>query len=216
MGIRVFLVDDHALMREGIKSLIAPHPDMSVIGEASDGISAVKLATELSPDIVLMDVSMPGLDGIAATRQILANSTHCKVLALSMNLILKIVRDILDAGASGYILKDCCFDEVLHAIRTVATSSGTYLSPPVADIFLKDYYKRIPTNKMSPLSSLTSKERQVLLLLVEGMQTKEIAYQLGFGPKTTEFYRRNILNKLEITNIVDLVKFAIREGISQA
>jgi len=213
MGIRILLADDHRLMREGLRSLLEEQPDMSVVGEAENGKSAVQLATKFMPDIIIMDISMPGLNGIDATCQILSNCPKAKVIALSMHTERRTVLEMLNAGASGYLLKDCAFEEVIHAVRTVASNS-TYLSPKITEIVIKDYVHRIPKNELSSLSGLTTREREVLQLLSEGKKTKEIADLLSVSIKTAESYRQQIMDKLNIHSIAELTKLAIREGLT--
>jgi len=213
MDIRILLADDHRLMREGLRSLLEEQPDMSVVGEADNGKSAVQMAAKLMPDIVIMDISMPGLNGIDATCQILANSAKAKVIALSMHTERRTVLEMLNAGALGYLLKDCAFEEVIQAVRIVA-SNKTYLSPKITEIVIKDYVHRIPKSEISSLSGLTSREREVLQLLSEGKKTKEIAELLKVSIKTAESYRQQIMDKLDIHSIAELTKLAIREGIT--
>jgi DNA-binding NarL/FixJ family response regulator len=213
MTIKIILVDDHKLMREGLRALIENEPNMAVIAEANEGRTAVQLAAKMSPDVVVMDVSMPDLNGIDATRRILAGGARTKVLALSMHVDRRFVTEMLNAGASGYLLKDCAFEELIHAIRTVAGNS-TYLSPRITDIVLQDYVHRGPKNEYSALSILTVREREVLQLLAEGRRTKEIASLLGVSVKTIETYRQQIMEKLEIRSIAELTKFAVREGLT--
>ncbi len=213
MSTKILLADDHKLMREGIRSLITERADMSVIGEAEDGETAVRMASALSPDVILMDISMPGLSGIEATRRILADGARSKVIALSMNLEKRIVLNILSAGASGYLLKDCAFEEVVHAIRAVASSEDVYLSPMITGIVLGDVAKRAAKNEGLGSASLTSKERETLRLLAEGRSAKEIASLLMCSVKSAEYYRKQIMKKLCINNNADLIKFAIREGL---
>jgi DNA-binding NarL/FixJ family response regulator len=213
MSIRVLLVDDHKMMRDGLRALLAGVPDIEIVGEASDGRTALDLVRTLAPDVVVMDVSMPDLNGIDATRRILAGGARTKVLALSMHVDRRFVTEMLNAGASGYLLKDCAFEELIHAIRTVAGNS-TYLSPRITDIVLQDYVRRGPKNEDSALSVLTVREREVLQLLAEGRRTKEIASLLGVSVKTIETYRQQIMEKLEIRSIAELTKFAVREGLT--
>ncbi|HYA88685.1 MAG TPA: response regulator transcription factor [Nitrospirota bacterium] len=213
MGIKILLADDHRLMREGLRALLEEQTDMSVVGEADNGKSAVQLAAKLMPNIVIMDISMPGLNGIDATCQILSNCTTSKVIALSMHTERRTVLEMLNAGASGYLLKDCAFEEVIQAVRTVASNS-TYLSPRITEIVIKDYVHRIPKNELSSLSGLTTREREVLQLLSEGKKTKEIAELLSVSIKTAESYRQQIMDKLNIHSIAELTKLAIREGIT--
>ena len=210
---KILLADDHKLMREGVRSLIAEHADLSVIGEAEDGVSAVRMAAELSPDVVLMDISMPGLSGIEATRRILADGACCKVIALSMNVEKRIVLNMLGAGASGYLVKDCAFEELVHAIRAVVSSSDVYLSPKITGVVLNDMVNREADSAGIESAGLTAREREFLRLFAEGRSTKEIAALLLCSVKTAEYYRKQIMKKLRVTNIADLIKFAIREGL---
>ena len=213
MGIKILLADDHRLMREGLRSLLEEQPDFTVVGEADNGKTAVQLAANLMPDIIIMDISMPGLNGIDATQQILSICAKSKVIALSMHTERRTVLEMINAGATGYLLKDCAFEEVVQAVRTVASNS-TYLSPKIAEIVIKDYVHRIPKDELSSLSSLTTREREVLQLLSEGKKTKEIADMLRVSVKTAESYRQHIMEKLNIHSIAELTKYAIREGIT--
>ncbi|MDA8424180.1 MAG: response regulator transcription factor [Nitrospiraceae bacterium] len=213
MGIKILLADDHRLMREGLRSLLEEQPDFTVVGEADNGKTAVQLAADLKPDIIIMDISMPGLNGIDATQQILSICAKSKIIALSMHTERRTVLEMINAGATGYLLKDCAFEEVVQAVRTVASNS-TYLSPKIAEIVIKDYVHRIPKDELSSLSSLTTREREVLQLLSEGKKTKEIADMLRVSVKTAESYRQHIMEKLNIHSIAELTKYAIREGIT--
>jgi DNA-binding NarL/FixJ family response regulator len=213
MGLRIILVDDHKLMREGLRSLLEDEPDVTVIAEAEDGISAVRLATNLSPDIILMDISMPGLNGIEATRQILEEKPAIKIIALSMNADVRTVFQMLSAGVSGYVLKDGAFEDLVQAIRTV-TANGLYLSQKINEMVLKDYVQRVPKDEFSPTSLLTSKEREVLQLLAEGKKPKDIAVVHNMSLKTAEAHKQQIMTKLDIHSIAELTKYAVREGIT--
>ena len=213
MSIRILLVDDQDLLVEGLRALIESQPNMNVIAEARNGRSAVELAAKLSPDIILMDVSMPDLNGIEATRQILARRVDAKIIALSGHCDRRLVLAMLEAGAKGYLLKVCAFKELIHAIRTVAANS-TYLSQQITDLVINDFVHRIPQHELSPLSLLTSREREVLQLLAEGKGTKEIASLLKISVKTIETYRQQIMTKLDVRSIAELTKFAIREGLT--
>lgn len=213
MGIKILLADDHRLLREGLRSLLEEQPDMRVVGEAENGKAAVQLAAKLMPDIIIMDISMPGLNGIDATQQILSICTKSKVIALSMHTERRTVVEMINAGASGYLLKDCAFEEVVQAVRAVASDS-TYLSPKIAEIVIKDYVHRIPKDELSSLSGLTAREREVLQLLSEGKKTKEIADILRVSIKTAESYRQHLMVKLKIHSIAELTKLAIREGLT--
>lgn len=213
MSIKVVLVDDHALIREGLQSLLEKQPDVQVVGEAEDGRRALELVAELSPDIVIMDVTMPRLNGIEATRQITAEFPSVRVIALSIHSKRRFVADMLSAGAAGYILKECLFDELVQAIHAVA-AGGRYLSPRITDVILDDYVKRLSGGVESPLASLTGREREVLQLVAEGKSTKQIAIDLHVSTKTIEANRRQIMEKLDMHSVAELTKYAIREGIT--
>jgi len=186
---------------------------MEVIAEADDGRAAARLSQELKPDVVVMDVSMSGLTGIEATRQIVGKTRGVKVLALSMHTDRKFVVEMLKAGASGYLLKDCAFEELENAILTVA-AKRRYLSPKLADIVIKDYIRLVPEAEVSAITILTPREREVLQLIAEGRNTREIALSLNVSTKTVETYRGQIMEKLDTRNIAELTKFAIREGLT--
>jgi two-component system response regulator NreC len=210
---RILLVDDHQIMREGLMSLMANEPDLEVVGDASDGRQAVQLAKRLRPDLVVMDISMPGLSGIEATRQILEELDRARVLALSMHADPRFVAGALEAGAHGYMIKDCTSQELLECIRTVA-NGGTYLSPQVAEVVVKGFVRRLGEETGTPPASvLTPREREVLQLLVEGHTVKAIAERIHLGVKTVETHRRNIMEKLGLKSMVDLIKYAMREGV---
>jgi DNA-binding NarL/FixJ family response regulator len=213
MSIKVLLVDDHALLREGLRSLLEKQPDVEVVGEADDGRRARELVAELSPDIVIMDVSMPKLSGIEATRQITDEFPAVRVIALSIHSRRRFVADMLSAGAAGYILKECLFDELVQAIQAVA-AGARYLSPKITDVVVDDYVKRLSGGVDSPLASLTSREREVLQLVAEGKSTKEIAVELHVSTKTIEANRRQIMEKLDLHSVAELTKYAIREGLT--
>lgn len=212
MTIRILLADDHNLMREGIRSVIASQPNMTVVGEADNGRAAVQLAQSLSPDIVIMDVSMQGLNGVEATRRIKETTPGVKILALSIHLKRSVVVDMLSVGASGYLLKDCLSEDLISAIRAVASNS-TYLSPQVADIVLKDYLHRVSQGEAAPVPMLSSREREVLQFLAEGKRPKDIASTLELGVKTVEYHKQQIMTKLNIHSIAGLTKYAIQEGL---
>jgi DNA-binding NarL/FixJ family response regulator len=192
MSIRILLADDHKLLREGLRSLISEQPDMSVVAEAEDGRSAVQLAARLSPDIVIMDISMPGMNGIEATRLILAENPAVQVMTLSMHLDRRMVLEMFKAGASGYLLKECAFDEVVHAVQLVA-SKGIYLSPKVADVLLKEYIHGVQKGELAPLSELPEQELAVLHLLEDCKDLKDIASSLHINIKKVEASRRQMI-----------------------
>jgi DNA-binding NarL/FixJ family response regulator len=213
MGIRVVLADDHGITRQGLRSLIEKQHDMEVVGEAQDGRQTFDLVRELVPDILITDISMPNLNGIDATRQIVRELPQIKVIALSIHSDRAFVADMLRAGAAGYVLKECTFRELVQAIQTVV-NGGTYLSPKVAGVVVGDYVKRLSGTAESTLETLTGRERQVLQLISEGRATKQIALQLHVSPKTIEANRRKIMEKLDAHSIAELVKTAILGGLT--
>jgi DNA-binding NarL/FixJ family response regulator len=212
MSIRVLLADDHKIFRDGLRTLIEKEAGMEVVAEAENGRKAVKLAEKLSPNVIIMDVSMPDLNGIEATRKIIAGTSNVRVIALSMHSDRRFVLGMLEAGASAYLLKDCAFAELVNAIRQVA-AGNTYLSPKIADVVVKGYLNKVSDSSLTTRTVLTSREREILQLLAEGLSAKEIAAHLNLSIKTIETHRRNIMEKLEIHTIAELTKYAIREGL---
>ena len=210
--IKVVLTDDHMIIRDGLRALLERQPDMEVVAEADNGRTALKHVKELSPDVVIMDIGMRELNGIDATRQIVKMSPGVKVLALSMYSDKRFVKEMLKAGASGYMLKDSAFTELIDAIRVIV-GSKIYISPGVASIVLEDYLEDSTHRESSVRSLLTSREIEVLQLLAEGKSTKQIALSLSLSIKTIESRRARIMQKIGIDNIADLTKYAIREGI---
>jgi DNA-binding NarL/FixJ family response regulator len=213
MSVRIILAEDHRITREGLVNLLQERPDMEVVGEAENGREAVRLARELSPDLVIMDVTMPDLNGIDATRIITSGSNNTKVIALSMYSDKQFVQGMMQAGASGYLLKDCAFEELVSAIQAVI-QGDTYLSPGIAGIVVQDYLNKLTTDRSSADTVLTNREREVLQLIAEGNSTKEIAARLTVSVKTVETHRRQIMEKLGIFSIAELTKYAIREGLT--
>ena len=213
MSIKVLLVDNHAIIREGLRSLLEKQPEMEVIADTDDGRKAIELVRELLPDIVIMDITMPGLNGIEATRQITAEFPDVKVIALSIHSKRRFVADMLSAGATGYILKECLFDELVQAIKAVA-AGGRYLSPRITDVVVNDYVKRLSATAYSPFEDLKSRQREVLQLVAEGKSTKQIALDLHVSTKTIEANRRQIMEKLNIYSVAELTKYAVREGLT--
>jgi DNA-binding NarL/FixJ family response regulator len=213
MNIRVLLADDHRIMREGLHSLIDKEEDMEVVAEADDGRSAVELAQECCPDVVVMDISMCDLNGIDATRQITAAANNTKVLALSMHGEERFVAEMLAAGASGYLLKDCAADELALAIRTVFADQN-YLSPSISGILVQDYVRRLEADHGPDPCDLDAREREVLQLLTEGKTSKQIGSCLGVHVRTIEGCRRRIMAKLNIHSVAGLTKYAVRKGLT--
>jgi DNA-binding NarL/FixJ family response regulator len=211
---RVLLVDDHRLFRSGLHSLLAKQPNIEIVGEAEDGVSAVRMTQELAPDIVLMDISMPKLNGIEATRQILSQNVAVRVIVLSMHADRRFVVEALKAGARGYLLKDSAIEEVLRAIDAIV-SNQVYLSRRITNIVVEDYVQMAKSNGATVYTLLSAREREVLQLLAEGRNTKEIASHLNVSVKTVETHRKQIMNKLGLHTIAELTKYAIREGLTE-
>ena len=212
MSIRVIIADDHRIIREGIRMLLNGESDITVIAEAENGRRAVELACELGPDVIVMDITMPDLNGIEATRQILDLQPDTRIIALSMHSDRRFISGIIDAGAVGYLLKDCAFEELALAIRAVV-SNQIYLSPRIAGIVVEDYLKhRQEAN--SGVNSLTDREKEVLQLIAEGNTVSQISTKIHLASKTIETHRKNIMNKLNIFSVAELTKYAIREGLT--
>ena len=212
MRLRLLLADDHGMFREGLRALIEKQTDLEVVGEAANGREAVRLARDLTPTVVVMDVSMPDLNGVEATRRILKRSPKAKVIALSMHSDRRFVVEMLRAGAQGYLLKDCAYEELVCAIRTVA-GGRVYLSPRIAGVVLEDCV-RSAAPEAAPASALTARQREVLQLLAEGHGTKQIARRLHVSAKTIDTHRHNIMNRLNIRSVAELTKYAVREGLT--
>lgn len=213
MAIKILIVDDHKMMREGLRALLEKQPDMEVVGEAGDGMTAIRLVHELGPDIVVMDVCMDGMDGIDATRRIVNETGNTRVVVLSMYLRNSFVRETLKAGALAYVLKEYAFTNLVDAIKS-AMADKIYLCPEVASIaidsYVHDHLKTdAPSNKI-----LTNREREILKLLAEGKPSKEIALILNVSAKTIDASRRRVMQKLDIQSIAELVKYAIKEGLT--
>ncbi|RJR48391.1 MAG: DNA-binding response regulator [Deltaproteobacteria bacterium] len=211
MAIKIILADDHKIVRQGLRTMLESEADIEVIGEADDGRMAVRLARELSPQVIIMDVGMPDLNGIEATRQVLAESPGIKVIGLSMHCDRRFVMNMLKAGASGYLLKDSAFEELAGAIRMVL-GGKVYLSTEIANIVVKDYLQG--GGDESVFSVLTPREREVLQLMAEGKSSRQIADHLIISIKTVETHRMQIMHKLQIFSVAELTKYAIREGLS--
>lgn len=215
MGIKILIADDHKIVREAIGSLLNNELGMEVVGEAEDGRTAVQLAGDLQPNVVVMDIEMPNLNGIEATRQIVHDLSGVKVIALSERSDRRSVHEMLKAGASGYVLKQCSFQELVCAIRNVV-SNQTYLSPQVSGTVVDGYIHRLSRHDDSVYSVLTPREREVLQLIAEGKSTKVIAKELFVSAKTIEWHRSQLMKKLGVQSVAELVKYAISEGLTCA
>lgn len=210
---RILVADDHGIVRQGLIHLIENQDDMEVIGEAEDGLIVAQLAEQLLPDVILMDISMPNLNGVEATHLILKENPDIRIIALSVHFDKHFVTEMLKAGASGYVLKSCLFEEVLKALRTVDTGEY-YISPKITEIMPDYYIPYVVDTDKSAGDHLTERERQIVRMVSEGHSIKQIALRLHISPKTADANRRQIMNKLGIFSIAELTKYAIREGIT--
>jgi DNA-binding NarL/FixJ family response regulator len=212
MRIRILLADDHPILIEGLRAILEQHPDIDVIAMAHSGREAVRMSRDQQPDVVVMDVSMPDLNGIEATRQLIAARSKAKVLGLSMLADKRFVAAMLEAGASGYVLKECAVEELIRAIRIVMADQ-VYLSPAIARLVVDDFRALKAEIARSTASLLTGREREVLQLIAEGHDTKAIAAQLYLSVKTVNTHRERLMDKLQIYSVAKLTKYAIREGL---
>ena len=224
---RILLIDDHKIMRQGLRALLQTEPDMEVVGEAEDGRRGLEMARELKPDVVLMDISMPGLNGIDATRRMLEINPATKVLALTAHSDGNMVRETLKAGAMGYVVKDSAVEELLQAVHT-ANGGRVYLSPRIAGLVVERFVDENGNGDGAAgggaggrggaaagvFSRLTAREREVLQLMAEGKATKEVARALSVSVKTAETHRRAIMQKLDLHSVAELTKYAVREGLT--
>jgi DNA-binding NarL/FixJ family response regulator len=212
MTVRVLLVDDHVMIRSGLRALLAADDNLEIVGEANEGRTAVQMVRELSPDVVVMDLRMPDMNGIDATRQVLSAKIEARVIGLSANTDRHSVVEMLRAGARGYVLKESAFEELSTAIRAVMKNK-VYLSPAITDLVVEEVLNG-DGEGVSVFGVLSAREREVLQLISEGKATKEIAGVLGVSVKTAETHRRNLMEKLHVDSVAELTKYAIREGIT--
>ncbi len=212
MKTKIFLADDHAMMREGLRMLISRQPDMQIVGEAQDGRETLRTAPNSSPDIIIMDVEMPHLNGIEATRQLISANRQTSVIALSAHADGRYITEMLKAGAKGYLLKHSASDELLTAIHTVMQGK-TYISPEIAATVATEY-KRKTAAPGTPFSKLSAREREILQMLAEGTTRKEIAASLFVSVKTIATHVEHIMTKLDLHSVAELTKYAIREGLT--
>ena len=213
MKIRILLADDHQIMREGLKALLEKHSSMEVIAEAENGIQTLEIARREKPDVIIMDIAMPDINGIEATRQLKSEMKDIKIVALSMHSDRRFVTETLKAGASAYVLKQSAFEDLEKAIKTVMVNR-TFLSADILETVVGDYVSQLTKSEYEAYRQLSNRERQVLQLIAEGNSTKEIAYKLHVSVKTIESHRQNIMTKLSIHNLAGLTKFAVREGLT--
>ena len=213
MSIKILLVDDHEIVRYGLRCLIEEQPDMEVVGDAENGRMAIDLACQLKPDVVIMDISMPDMNGVEATRRICKEVPSTKIIVLSMHHKRQFVIDMLKAGVSGYILKTKVHDDLIRAVKA-AVANEVYLSSKITGVVARDYMSNMSVSDQSASTVLTPREREVLQLISEGKSTKESALHINISIKTIESTRRRIMQKLDIHNVADLTKYAINEDIT--
>jgi two-component system response regulator NreC len=206
--VRILLADDHTIVRQGLKLILSAHGDLQVVGEAANGREAIELAEKLRPDVVLMDVQMPEINGIEATKKMIEANPRIRILILSMHKEAVYVRETLRAGARGYILKDAIDTELLNAVRSVGRGDG-YISPAVSGALLNDYRQ----GAINPVDLLSGREREVLLLIAEGKTNKEIATSLNLSVYTVDSHRGKIMEKLNLHSAGQLVRFAMKNGL---
>jgi DNA-binding NarL/FixJ family response regulator len=211
--IKVILADDHHILREGLRGLLEKQNHMEVVAEAQNGREAVRLCRQFQPDIVVMDISMPDLNGIDATRQILDEDPKVKVIALSMHSDKHFVDGMLRAGVKGYLLKDCASEELIQCIHTVS-SGRIYLSPTITPMIVREFVNPTRVDVTSATAELSGREREVLQMIAEGRSTREIADSLFISVKTVETHRKNIMRKTDLHTVAELVKYAIRNGLT--
>lgn len=211
--IRVLLADDHGLLRKGVRSVLVQDPGIAIVGEASDGSEAVRLSEEIAPDVVILDVAMPGLNGLDAAAQITRRAKRIGVIVLSMYSDEEYLVRAVSAGVRGYLLKDSAEPDLVRAVRAVA-GGQTFFSPAIADMFFDEYLLRLQRRKVhDSYELLTDREKQVLQLLAEGKTNKDVASALSLGLSTVETHRLNLMKKLDLHNTAELVLYAVRKKI---
>jgi two-component system NarL family response regulator len=213
MSIRILLVDDHKILRDALKGVLEREQDIAVVGEANDGGECLEMARQVQPDIVLMDIGLPVLGGVDATRALVAEDPAIKVVALSTFSDRRIVMQMLDAGARGYVVKSAGRDELLRAIRAVAYGR-TYLCPDAASVLVESLRGKKAADSNPPADPIGRREREVLQLLADGHTSAEIGKRLHIATSTVEVHRRNLMRKLELHSIAELTKYAVRHGLT--
>ena len=212
MTVKVLLADDHPVVRGGMRIFLEKEADFSIVGEAEDGLQAVQLAESLNPDIVVLDIMMPRLNGLEVLHQLTKRLPKTRIIILSMQSADPYVTQALKKGAAGYVLKDSAPDELVKAIRQVL-SGQRYLSPQLNERLINKFIQKVDSGTLDPLTLLTDREREILQMTVEGLTSVEIGEYLSISPRTVETHRQNVLKKLALDNQVDLIRFAIKHGI---
>lgn len=212
MTVRILLAEDHHLVRQGLRALLEREDNFRVVGEAADGLEVVELAESLDPDVVIMDLMLPGLQGMEAARRTLAERPQTKIMFLSMHADESYVVRALRLGAAAYVLKDASSSDLVHAVHEVI-AGRRYLSPPLSDKAIEVYTQLVETGELDPLVTLTGREREVLQLVAEGLTNQEIAERLTISPRTVETHRANLMNKLGLANSTEVLRFALKHGL---
>ncbi len=213
MPLKILIADDHTIVRDGLRALIEKETDLLVVAEADNGKTAIQMAREKRPDVVVMDISMPEMNGIEATRCLLSEFPDMRIMALSMETDRRFVVEVLKAGATGYVLKDSAFSELATAIRAVAANE-TYLSHKISQLLIREFIQKIPEEISVTYEKLSSREREILQLIADGKSVKEIAFTFEVSMKTIENQRHSLMKKLNLYSIAELTKYAIREGLT--
>jgi DNA-binding NarL/FixJ family response regulator len=214
-ALRIFIADDHPVVRRGVRDLLQSRPHWTVVGEATSGRDAVNLVTQLKPDVVIMDIGLPDMNGLDATAEIIKRSPATEVIVLTMHHSEELVRAVLQSGARGYVLKSDADDALIAAVEALGQHKP-FLTASVTKVVLDDYLRRIESNESDiPQTGLTARERQIIQLLAEGKSNKEAAAVLGLSVKTIEAHRANVMRKLRLRSLTDLVRYAIRNRITE-
>ena len=214
MKTKLLIADDHKIVRDGLRSLLEKQPDMEVVGEAQTGRETIRMARQKKPDVLIMDISMPDTNGIEAAKKILAALPGIKIIALSMHSERILVREMIQAGAHAFLLKECAFDELIAAVKSVLNNQ-TAMSKKIADIVIHDYVRQAHAAAPAPKPGLSDREMEVLQMVAEGLPTKAMAHRMGLSIKTVETHRQQIMKKLDLHSVAALTKYAIREGLTE-
>ena len=212
MSVKVLLADDHPIVRQGLRNLLETEAKFNVVGEAEDGLQTVQLAETLKPDVVIVDIMMPRLNGLEAIHQITSRLPHTHCIVLSMQSADPYIVQALRSGASGYVLKDSAPDEVIGAIQQVL-SGKRYLSPQISEKLIDLFVEKIETGRLDPYQTLSSREREILQLTAEGLTNNDMAEKLSISPRTVEQHRQNMMNKMGFKNSTELIRYALKRGI---
>lgn len=211
--IKILLVDDHPVVRQGLRQVLEGNPEFTVVGEAADGKGALELADQLQPDVAILDLALPGLNGLEVARRIQQRQPKTRILILSMHNSEAYVLEAMNKGVLGYVLKESATKDLIHAVKEVA-AGRRYLSPPLSEQKIQEYSERITSSSLDPYDALTDREREVLHMLAEGQNRGEIAASLSISPRTFDTHRTNLMRKLNLRSQMDLVRFAMQRGIS--